>query len=358
MTRIHHRSLLVPPAARRVIATVTLLCVSAQAFAQTTAASPEKPVPSDKAATPSAPPTANLPLSESLKGMARAEYEAGKLLYADGDFAGAALKFERAYEEGKDARLLWNIAAAEKNRRKYVRVYNLIERYLAEANAALSDADREEARNLLDTVKGFIGELTLEVSPEGAVVDVDDQAAGIAPFTKPLRVEMGERRFRIHKPGFTDVVRTETVPGGGAMTLQVQLVPEVHEGKLRILAGAGDEIRVDDRLLGVSHWEGPMPSGIHRVQVSARGKRPYTSDVGVTDNQTASLRVTLESSAPVSPIREGGGMKAWPWIAGGVAAVGLGVGAYFLFRPRETQQTPPIDGTLDPGSIPLALRFQ
>src|SRR5262245_25362694 len=88
-------------------------------------------------------------LSESLTGMARAEYEAGKILYADGDFAGAALKFQRAYDESKDPRLLWNQAAAEKNLRHYVRVSELVERYVQESGERLSDQDRAEAQALL-----------------------------------------------------------------------------------------------------------------------------------------------------------------------------------------------------------------
>src|SRR5690348_11091354 len=69
--------------------------------------------PTEPAATPSEP-SAQLPLAESLTGEAKAEYESGKLLFEHGDFAAAAVKFQHAYEVGKDPRLLWNVAAAEK----------------------------------------------------------------------------------------------------------------------------------------------------------------------------------------------------------------------------------------------------
>src|SRR5262245_47826453 len=88
------------------------------------------------------PAPANAPLSQSLSGMARVEYEVGKILYADGDFASVALKFQCAYEESSDPRLLWNIAVVEKNLCRYVRVYTLIECYLSEGVVKLTPKNK------------------------------------------------------------------------------------------------------------------------------------------------------------------------------------------------------------------------
>ncbi|MGH7297676.1 MAG: hypothetical protein ACRELB_22250 [Polyangiaceae bacterium] len=57
------------------------------------------------------PPTSVKPLAQTLTGDAKAAYDAAKLLVGDGDFAGAAIKFQAAYDQSNDARLLWNIAA-------------------------------------------------------------------------------------------------------------------------------------------------------------------------------------------------------------------------------------------------------
>src|SRR6185503_13375936 len=54
-----------------------------------TPAAPATPPP------PPAPP-ATPPLSEALTGQAQADYQAARLLYGDGDFAGASLKFKQA----------------------------------------------------------------------------------------------------------------------------------------------------------------------------------------------------------------------------------------------------------------------
>src|SRR5688572_33443050 len=70
------------------------------------------------------------PLSEALTGDAKAAYEGGKLLYGDGDFAGARVKFQAAYETAKDPRLLWNVAVCEKGLRHYAKVVELTKKYL------------------------------------------------------------------------------------------------------------------------------------------------------------------------------------------------------------------------------------
>src|SRR6186713_3117351 len=99
------------PTLRRTFAFTVALGValpSTALRAQTAApAAPAEP----PAAEPSAP---QLPLAESLTGDAKGEYESGKLLFEHGDYAAAAVKFQHAYDLAKDPRLLWNVAAAEK----------------------------------------------------------------------------------------------------------------------------------------------------------------------------------------------------------------------------------------------------
>ena len=96
-----------------------------------------------------------------------------------------------------------------------------------------------------------------------------------------------------------------------------------------------------------------LPSGIHTVTVTAAGKRTYQSDVAIQDDQTQSVRVALESATPAAA--EDKGNLTWLWIAGGaVLATGLGVGAYFAFKPDDEA---PVPGTLGTVELPLGGRF-
>jgi hypothetical protein len=327
---------------------LTASLIAPSLFAQ--GAAPPPPPPATAPAAGSTGPFTTQ-LSEALTGAARGEYEAGKLLYNDGDYAGAALKFMRAYDESKDPRLLWNAAAAEKNLRRYVRVAELVGRYMTEAGDRLTADELAEAKVLLDTVRAFISDVTFKVVPDGATIIVDDQPIGVSPLPGPVQIEMGQRRLKVSKPGFQDFSAAQSFTGGAATSVEIALQAVVHEGKLRIIAGPGDVIRVDGKVVGTGEWEGTLPSGAHSVAVTGEGKRPYQSEAVVQDNQGSTLRVALEPESSVA----GGGDLTWLWVAGGaVAAAGLGVGAYFMFKPEDEGPPPPILGTLNPGAVPLS----
>jgi hypothetical protein len=325
------------------------------------AAAPSSPPATSAAPPATTPPAATTPqepfkksLAETLTGVAKSEYEAGRLLYADGDYAGASLKFQRAYEESKDPRLLWNTAAAEKNLRHYAKVVELVERYVAEGGSRLKPEDIAEADALLATVRAFISTVTLDVQPEGADIFVDDVKVGVSPLPKPVLIDMGEHRIRVSKEGFQDFNATQSLQGGAPFSLMVALQAVVHQGRFRIVASPGETILVDGKQVGSGEWEGVLPSGIHSVTVQAAGKRTYQSDVAVQDNQTASVRVSLESATPAAAKDDKGSMT-WLWIAGGaVLATGLGVGAYFVFKPEDEE---PVPGSLGTVELPLGARF-
>jgi len=300
------------------------------------------------AVAPKAAPT----LSESLTGTAKAEYDAAKILYDDGDYQGAYTKLKAAYDAAKDPRLLWNMAACEKNQRHYAAVAKLVDRYLVEGGALLGEADRKEATELVNTVKGFVSELTLQVDQPGASVFIDEQPVGTSPLPGPVQVDMGARKIRITKAGFREFALTAELAGGQPSLVSATLTPEVHEGRLRVVAGPGDVIQVDRKLSKVGLWEGVLPSGTHSVYVSAKGKRPHQTDVVVQDNDLTNLHVALEDE-PKAPIIEKSGVPTWVWVAGGAVLVGGGVGSYFLLKSDSSSgkyESPKL-GTW--GEIPL-----
>jgi hypothetical protein len=64
--------------------------------------------------------------------------------------------------------------------------------------------------------------------------------------------------------------------------------------------------------------------------------------------------VSLESATPAAAKDDKGSMT-WLWIAGGaVLATGLGVGAYFVFKPEDEE---PVPGSLGTVELPLGARF-
>jgi hypothetical protein len=328
------------PSSARALARLTLVAaLSASlglparlAFAQ---AAPGAPAPS--AETP-ASAGAPLPLSESLQGMARADYAAARILYEDEDYAGAYTKLMAAYEASRDPRLLWNMAACEKAQRHYASVIDLLERYSIEGEALIGADERQATAELVERVREFVNELRLDVQPEGTLVSVDGVAVGTAPLTRPLRLDMGKRKLRFEKPGYVARETEMELSGGKSADLKVSLDAEVHQGTLRIVSEPTAVINVDGHPVGTGLWTGTVSSGPHAIAISAPGKQTYTTEVVVKDHDTSSLHVNLVDEAPIQT-RDSSSNALW-WIVGGVALAGAGVGGYFLLRPDEDPSQP------------------
>jgi hypothetical protein len=332
---------------------IVSLLIPSMAFAQTPtpAAQPAPSAPADQAApapapAPAAPPK---PLSESLEGPAKAAYEAGKLLYGDGDFKGARVKFQAAFDASKDPRLLWNMAACEEKLRHYAKAVTDIDRYLTESGTQITDQDRAEAKQLHDTLQGFTAALTFKVNEPDADVSIDGEVVGKSPLAAPMVTDIGEHGILVHKDGFLDF--TKTVQISGPLSIDVQLDKEKHEGRLDVKAPDGAEIKIDGQSVGVGSWSGTLPSGGHQLTVSASGMRTSQSEVVLQDSQTRSVDVALE------PASDGtfGGLPGWAWAVTGVVVAGCAVGGYFLFRKQGTTNTG-TPGTLDPGTVQLQFR--
>lgn len=70
---------------------------------------------SDAGAEPQTPTAPAGLLADTLTGEAKKSYEAARVLVGADDYAGAFERFKTAYQLSKDARLLWNMAATQKN---------------------------------------------------------------------------------------------------------------------------------------------------------------------------------------------------------------------------------------------------
>ena len=234
------------------------------------------------------------PLAQALTGAARADYDAGKVLASDGDFTGALIKFQSAYDQSRDPRLLWNVAFCEKNLRHYARVIATLQRYLAEGAGFLTDKDRKEARDLVQTIQPFTTSATFKVSEAGAQISVDDAAVGVSPLAAPVVLDIGERRLRVVKEGFKPYEKTLPVGGSAAIAVDVVLEKEVHEGRIVVEAPPDATIVLDDKPAGTGRLEATVAAGGHQLRVTAPGMRPFQSEVVIQDKETRSLQVALE----------------------------------------------------------------
>lgn len=303
------------------------------------APAPEPPPP------PPGPPS----LSESLKDTAKADYESGKVLFTDGDYAGSLVKFSSAFDASKDPRLLWNMAACEKNLRHYSKALKLVRQYVTDGDKVLNDQDKQEANELIKVMEPFTAKLKLSVDEPGSEVTIDDEVIGKSPV-EPLVVDIGTRKLRVHKEEFEDF--NKELPVGGAMevSVDVKMVKIVHEGRINVKASNDATIAIDDKVVGTGTWSGVLPSGGHTLKVTAPKFRVYQAEVLIQDKQSRDVAVTLEAE----PSK---GLPAWAWITGGVVvAGGLAVGGYFIFKQDPKYDGP--SGNLNPGLVQANAPFR
>lgn len=325
-------------------------------LAHAAAAQPVPPPPDPPAAPtgqPAQPTGEPKPLSETLTGAARDDYEAGKELYGAENYEGALVKFQASHDESKDARLFWNIAACEKNLHHYAKALQYLQRYRDEGGALLTEQDKVDAEQLIKTMQALTSRVTFRVNEPGAEIFVDDVLVGRAPLKAPIVVDSGLRRIRVRKDEFTEFSSQIPVGSKPELTVEVKLDPIVHEGKLVVSARSGDTIFIDGNQVGTGHWTGTLKAGPHTIRVTAEGMKPYAADVVVQDDQTRNVNVALEA------LPQKKGVPLWVWIAGGtVVASGAAVGGYFLFRPDPEPGPFPTGNFPEQGShVPVSFGY-
>jgi hypothetical protein len=295
------------------------------------------------------PPPAAGSLAETLSGSAKDDLDAGRVLFEDQDYAGALLKFQRAFEASPDPRLLWNMAACEKSSRHYANALALVLRYRKEGDIRMSESQRQELSTLIDTLRTLISRVHLVVDEPGASVFVDDRLAGTTPLSDELFVDLGTRRIRVAKAGFQDQVITQEFAGGSELTLYMTLPAAPHDARITVSSDDSSVISVDGHVVGHGRWDGPVAAGEHSLRVSAVGMVPYEKEIVVQAGQPRTLFVKLEKDAQ-------GGLPTWAWVGlGVVAAGGIATGAYFLLRPSKDPDY--TVGTLAPGAVMLPIRI-
>jgi hypothetical protein len=234
------------------------------------------------------------PLAQTLTGPAKADYEAGKLLFGDGDYAGALIKLQSAYDLSHDPRLLYNIATCQKSQRHYAKAIRSLRRDLAE-DTQLSAAERKAIGDTIAVLEPFTTRLTVHATEDGAEVTVDDEPLGTTPLGAPLVVDIGERKIRLTKEGFMPFEKALAVGGSADLSLEAKLEKEVHEGHLTVNAPSGSSVVLDEKPIGSGKVELAVPTGGHQLRVTAPGMRPYQSEVLIQDRETRTIEVVLEA---------------------------------------------------------------
>lgn len=103
------------------------------------------------------------------------------------------------------------------------------ERHLQSALKVSADKfihrNREVLERALNDVQSHLGKITVEGSPEGAVVRIDGISRGLFPKAGPVSVVAGTRTVEVSAPGHVDARQMLDVPARKQIDLRVDLVP-------------------------------------------------------------------------------------------------------------------------------------
>ncbi len=282
------------------------------------------------------------PLSEVLRDDAAASYAAARLLFEDGDFAGALAKFRHAYALSKEPRLLWNMATCEKEQHHYSKAVRLIEAYLREGGAAMTATRRAEVETTRDALSAFVSPLEIRGITIAFTLYIDGEPT---PYRRdqPVTLDLGHHVLRIEAAGYEPYTSQVDAPGKQSVVVNVELKALAQTGRVRIeSAEPNATILVDGHFVGTGHWEGPLSSGSHRVTVTSPSGVRHQEDIEVSPGASRTLHVS-HATEP-SPL--------WPWLVGGAAVlIGGGIGGYLLLNDRDGASQRP-SGSLGSFDLP------
>jgi hypothetical protein len=159
------------------------------------AASAPTPAPASPASTPAAPASAD-PAGAALSALQR-----GNELDAVGDYAGALVEYERAYEILPDYTGLYNIGVTNGKLHRWAAARRALAAYLELGGDKVPPDRAREVRTYLEFLRDKTALLSLLLNVPDAVVHIDGQR--IAPTEiGGIVVEPGRHVVRVTKPGF------------------------------------------------------------------------------------------------------------------------------------------------------------
>ena len=95
---------------------------------------------------------------------ARKDWDAARDLLDANDFAGALVEYQRAYDESKNPRVLYNVAVCQKNLRHYARAEMRFKQELAEGTGKISPQDETDLKAAITALDPFVS--TVEITRE------------------------------------------------------------------------------------------------------------------------------------------------------------------------------------------------
>ena len=169
--------------------------------------------------------TASAAETDPATNQAAERYQQGLAHAQAGELEAAVVEFRAAYELKPHYSVLFNLGQAYALLGKPVEAIEALERYLADGGASVPERRRDSVETTLSKLRQQVGEVTLELTPPDAALQIDGHELDATSRTAPLKLSPGRHDWTAqaddHQPAHGSVF----VNGGERSELRVALEP-------------------------------------------------------------------------------------------------------------------------------------
>ena len=239
-----------------------------------------------------------------------------------------------------DPALLYNMGRALQALNRHPEALEKLKAFRAGASAELrAKVPRLDA--LIEEEEKRVATVTLKTNAPGARVLVRGTVVGRTPLEGPLKLDAGPAEIELEADGYFGAKRSVDLPGGGELSLEMELSSKATSGLLSVTASAPSAVVfVDDKRIGVAPIELNVSEGSHRVVVKHPDFRTFETAVAVPLGGNKSVDAALQTPPFVA--------RPWFWgTVGGVLLAGAAAGITVAALRERSADT----GTIAPGQL-------
>jgi hypothetical protein len=288
---------------------------------------------------------------------ARELFEAG-MGAAERDELGAAIRsLTESYRLFAHPGTLNNLAVFQHRTGLRVEAYRSFRELLERYGAVISPQARDEARQRIQELSGFLAIIEVSSTPLGATILVDDEDHGVTPLRAPIVLDPGRHFFEALLDGYQRTrLERQLVPGANT-TVELRL-PADSEAMAVNDESTSDEaqpravlfvesstpdarVSVDDQPSQPAPLRMDLEPGEHEVLIEAPGhiaqrRRVRLAEEGEAHIVIELVRIVRDESPPVAERERSRFWRGpWPWIIGGALVVGATATALAVALPED-----------------------
>ena len=245
---------------------------------------------------------------ETAKTKARQRFKQGVEQFDQRRFGDALTEFEQSYTLFPVYSTLYNVGQVHVALGHPVQAIDAYEKYLVQGGASVPAEQRARVEAELKTQRGRVGDIKLDVSPDGTEVRVDGESAGKAPMKSPVKVAAGHHRVEAMLEGYHTEQSEVDVPGQGHVEIMLRLQPLTQAVAPAPAESAATKPTTSSTIVNVA----PAPSPPASAAQNAR-------------NEGASPR--REQYSESSSI--GNVQRVFGYVIAGAGLIGTGIGVAF-----------------------------